>query len=117
MEASVDNKDLKIRAIKSKKTEEESRYIVLDNFKSKSGEYFCGVRVYECQYRPNNNKSIRGRKNYNIDISRFIDKLTEDIDEEPNIEMYLALGEALKKCGYIFNKKARQVWTTKRNPI
>ena len=117
MEASTDNKDLKIRAIKSKKTEEESHYIVLDNFKSKMGEYFCGVRVYECQYNPNNNKSIRGRKNYNIDISSVIDKLTDDIDEEPNIEMYLALGEALKKHGYIFNKKTKQVWTTKRNPI
>jgi hypothetical protein len=117
MEASADNKDLKIRAIKSKKTEEESRYIVLDNFKSKRGEYFCGVRVYECQYTPNNNKSIRGRKNCDIDMSSVVDKLTGDIDEKPNIEMYLALGEALKKRGYIFNKKTRQVWTTKRNPI
>ena len=51
------------------------------------------------------NEFYRGEKLLYPRLTTSFGKAEGDLEEIPNVDMYLALSQMLKKCGYIFNKK------------
>lgn len=102
---------LKIRAIRTLGVEAESRFICIDEFNPNEncGHYQVGLQVYrgtseEVNYRrgeeiPFNALNLRTLHHDTVGRS------PKDVFENPNMRMYLALNEVLKKNGYVFNKK------------
>jgi hypothetical protein len=107
--------ELKIRAVRSKSSEAESRFIVIDPCEEITNgyPYRCGCEVFEGNFREV--MSTRGNKKdrFKLDLSTDfnpIEACDDDVFEKPDIILYTALSMALKASGYVFNKKLKRFY-------
>ena len=109
----MDNKkksNLRIRAIRCPSTEIDSQYVVIDNFNPSEKDYQLCCKVYDTLYKNVNGKMkfYRGEKLLHPRLTTSFGKAEGDLEELPDVNMYLVLSQMLKKCGYIFNKKKEE---------
>ena len=97
------NDKLKIRAIRTPGIEAESRYICIDEFNPNEnrGHYQVGLQVYrgtseEVNYRRGEEIPFDDLKLRTLNHDT-VGRNLKDVFENPNMRMYLALNEALKK--------------------
>lgn len=111
--------EMKIRAVRSKNSEAESRYIVIDPCEgiiTNGYQYRCGCEVFEGNFREG--MSTRGNINNTFKLVFSTDcnpigACDDDVFENPDIIQYTALSMALKASGYVFNKRLARLY---KNP-
>ena len=106
----MDNKkksSLRIRAIRCPSSEIDSQYVVIDDFNPSEKNYQLCCKVYDTLYKNVNGKMKldRGEKLLCPYLTNSFGKAEGDLEEIPNVDMYLVLSQTLKKRGYVFNKK------------
>jgi hypothetical protein len=110
--------EMKIRAVRSRNSEAESRFIVIDPCEEITNgyQYRCGCEVFEGSFREE--MSTRGniKNTFKLELSTDcnpIEACDDDVFEKPDIIQYTALSMALKASGYVFNKRLARLY---KNP-
>ena len=105
--------EFKIRTIRDKINEESTSIIGIDRFDDidpemvgdSGNEYYCSALVLDSCGNPLPCIELCFGKESSLGDRSGMDIHFDDEFKLPNPEMYRLLGEALKKKGYIYNKK------------
>lgn len=106
--------ELKIRAIRDVVNEANTVLIGIDKFDNIDPEhashtdedYYCAVLALDYTGKPIKNPKIEwGKQSFEHDGYNGMLIHCDDVFNPPSPQLYMALGQALKNKGYIFNKK------------